>query len=168
MELKEIYEKLCTLDIPVAYLKFDKPQKLPFIAYFESGTEIQGADNYNLYRRTEIRVELYSENKNPDLERKIENLFRSVEIEKDGKRVAKIGGISNDNGKRYIIRGICHDKMDGDIRITGVGVNTSSWEAVFKTDSETVIQPTFELEPVLDDVGTLLIYKEEAIETQED
>ncbi|MDE5772757.1 MAG: hypothetical protein K2I06_14245 [Ruminococcus sp.] len=84
MELDEIYKKLCTLDIPVAYLQFSKPQKLPFIAYLEAGTEIQGADNYNLYRRTEIRIELYSEKKNPDLERKIENLFRSVEIEKDG------------------------------------------------------------------------------------
>lgn len=84
MELQEIYEKLRTLNIPVAYLKFDKPQKLPFIAYFEAGTEIQGADNYNLYRRTEIRIELYSEKKNPELERKIENLFRSVEIEKNG------------------------------------------------------------------------------------
>lgn len=84
MELNEIYEKLCTLGMPVAYLKFNKPQKLPFIAYLEAGTEIQGADNYNLYRRTVIRIELYSEKKNPELERKIENLFRSVEIEKDG------------------------------------------------------------------------------------
>ena len=86
--------------------------------------------------------------------------------EKDGKRVAKIGGISNDNGKRYLIRGVCRDKIDGDIRITGVGVNTGGWEAVFKTDSETIIQPTFELEPVLDDDGTLLMYEEEAIETK--
>lgn len=86
--------------------------------------------------------------------------------EKDGKRVAKIGGISNDNGKRYLIRGVCRDKIDGDIRITGVGVNTGGWEAVFKTDSETVIQPTFELEPVLDNAGTLLIYEEESIETK--
>ena len=84
MELSEIYEKLCTLGIPVAYLQFNKPQKLPFIAYFEAGTEIQGADNYNLYRRVTIRIELYTEKKNPDLERKIESLFRSVEIEKDG------------------------------------------------------------------------------------
>ena len=84
MELSEIYEKLCTLGVPVAYLQFRKPQKLPFIAYLEAETEIQGADNYNLYRRVTIRIELYSENKNPELERKIENLFRSVEIEKDG------------------------------------------------------------------------------------
>lgn len=84
MELSEIYTKLCTLGVPVAYLQFSKPQKLPFIAYLEAGTEIQGADNYNLYRRTTIRIELYSENKNPELERKIENLFRTVEITKDG------------------------------------------------------------------------------------
>lgn len=84
MELSEIYKKLCTLGVPVAYLQFSKPQKLPFIAYSEAGTKIQGADNYNLYRRTTIRIELYSENKNPELERKIENLFRSVEIKKDG------------------------------------------------------------------------------------
>lgn len=84
MELDEIYKKLCTLGIPVACLKFSKTQKLPFIAYLEAGTEIQGADNYNLYRRTTIRIELYSEKKSPELERKIENLFRSVEIEKDG------------------------------------------------------------------------------------
>lgn len=84
MSLEEIYEKLCTMGIPVAYLQFSKPQKLPFIAYLEAGTEIQGADNYNLFRRTTIRIELYSEKKNPELERKIENLFRTVEIEKDG------------------------------------------------------------------------------------
>lgn len=82
MELPEIYQKLCSLGCPVAYLQFSKPQKLPFIAYFEEHTDIQGADNYNLYRRTTIRIEFYSEKKNPDFERKIENLFRTVEIEK--------------------------------------------------------------------------------------
>lgn len=84
MELEEIYAKLRALGIPVAYLKFDKPQKLPFVAYLEAGTEIQGADNYNLYRRVTIRIELYSEKKNPELERKIEELFRNVGIDKDG------------------------------------------------------------------------------------
>lgn len=85
--------------------------------------------------------------------------------EKDGRRTTKIGGIENDNGKCYLIRGVHHDKVDGDIRITGVGVNTGGWEAVFKTDSETVIQPTFELNPVIDSTGTLLIYEEEIIES---
>lgn len=82
MSLEEIYEKLCTLGIPVAYLQFSKPQKLPFIAYYEEHTVIEGADNYNLFRRTTIRIEFYSEKKDPDFERKIENLFWTVEIEK--------------------------------------------------------------------------------------
>lgn len=82
MELSEIYEKLCTLDIPVAYLKFNKPQKLPFAVYYENGTDIKGADTLNLYRDVTITIELYSEKKNTQLERRIENLFSDREITK--------------------------------------------------------------------------------------
>ncbi|MDE5772756.1 MAG: hypothetical protein K2I06_14240 [Ruminococcus sp.] len=99
----------------------------------------------------------------------IEKLVATARVEeKDGKRITKIGGVENDNGKRYLIRGVHHDKVDGDIRVTGVGVNTGGWEAVFKPDSETVITPTFELEPSIDDDGTLLIYEEEIIEAKKE
>lgn len=99
----------------------------------------------------------------------IEKLVATARVEeKDGKRITKIGGVQNDNGKRYLIRGVHHDKVDGDIRVTGVGVNTGGWEAVFKPDSETVITPTFELEPSIDDTGTLLIYEEEIIEAKKE
>lgn len=83
MELDEIYSKLKTLDIPVAYLKFNKPQKLPFMVYFEAGGEVVGADNYNLYRRKTIKIEIYSAKKDISLERKVEELFRDTELEKD-------------------------------------------------------------------------------------
>lgn len=88
--------------------------------------------------------------------------------EKDGKRTTKIGGITNDNGKRYLIRGVHRDATDGDVRITGVGVNTGGWEAVYSPTQETIINPSFELEPKLDDEGTLLIYEEEVIEAAAD
>ncbi len=95
----------------------------------------------------------------------LEKLIATARVEeKDGERTIKIGGVINDNGKRYLIRGVYRDSVDGDIRITGVGVNTGGWEAAFKPDSETILTPTFELEPVLDDVGTLLTIKEETIE----
>lgn len=87
--------------------------------------------------------------------------------ETSGKRTTKIGGLTNDNGKRYLIRGVHHDNVDGDIRITGVGVNTGGWEAAFKPDSETTLQPTFELEPLIDSDGTLLTYEEEIIEAKQ-
>lgn len=82
MELSEIAEKLETIGIPVAYLQFKKPQGLPFIVYYEAGTEVKGADHYNLYRDVTVTVELYTEDKQPQLERQIENLFRDREIDK--------------------------------------------------------------------------------------
>ena len=82
MELSEIYTRLLTLGIPVAYLKFDKPQKLPFAVYYESDTGIKGADGYNLYRESTIVIELYSAAKNMNLERQIEELFREKELTK--------------------------------------------------------------------------------------
>ena len=95
----------------------------------------------------------------------ISTLIATARVEeKNNKRIAKIGGVTNDNGKRYLIRGVHRDPIDGDIRITGVGVNTGGWEAAFKPDSETVIQPTFELDPI-DADGTLMIYEEEIIES---
>ena len=44
MRLEEIYTRLKKVGIPVAYLFFKTPQKPPFIAYYESGTSIDGAD----------------------------------------------------------------------------------------------------------------------------
>lgn len=82
MEFEEIYEKLKTLGIPVAYYKFEKPQKLPFVVYFEADGTVEGADNYNLFRRKTIVIELYTVKKDVALERKLENLFRDTEMEK--------------------------------------------------------------------------------------
>ncbi|WP_173328420.1 hypothetical protein [Ruminococcus flavefaciens] len=82
MELTEIKSRLDSLGIPVAYMRFRKPQSLPFAVYYESGTEIKGADNYNLYRDVTINIELYTEKKQPQLERQLENLFRDREIDK--------------------------------------------------------------------------------------
>lgn len=83
--------------------------------------------------------------------------------EKDGKRTVKIGGVSNFNGKKYLLRFLHTDPVDGDIRITVVGVNTDGWSAAFANNNETILNPKFECEPI-DDDGTLIIYEEEIIE----
>ena len=82
MELSEIYVKLKTIGIPVAYLKFDTPQDRPFIVYYENGSDFAGADNFNLYSDTGIMIELYFDKKDKKLEHKIEKLFRDVELSK--------------------------------------------------------------------------------------
>lgn len=81
-ELNEIYTRLKTLSIPVAYMKFTKPQTPPFAVYYESGTDIRGADGLNLYRDTSVTVELYTRSKSPALERSIEALFEDVPLDK--------------------------------------------------------------------------------------
>lgn len=82
MELEEVCTKLKILGVPVAYLKFNKPQKLPFVVYFEAGGDVEGADNFNLYRRKEIKIEIYTAKKDVSLERKVEELFHDTELEK--------------------------------------------------------------------------------------
>lgn len=82
MELTEIKTKLATLGIPVAYLRFKKPQALPYAVYYEAGTDIRGADHHDLYRDVTINIELYCDQKQPQLERQIEKLFRDREINK--------------------------------------------------------------------------------------
>lgn len=94
----------------------------------------------------------------------LKTLSPTARVTEDGtKRTAKIGGVDNFNGKKYLLRFVHKDPVDGDIRITVVGMNTNGWNIAFAPGSETVLQPTFNCEP-LDSDGTLIIYEEEIIE----
>lgn len=79
--------------------------------------------------------------------------------EENGVRTVKIGGISNYNGKLYVIHFVHEDKVDGDIRITIVGSNEAGFEMSFAKDQETVINAEFKAQPQ-DNEGTLILYKE--------
>ena len=78
----------------------------------------------------------------------------------DGKRTTKIGGVGNDNGKSYLLRFVHEDNVDGDVRLTIVGKNTSGFTLTFATDNETVIDAQFTALPN-DKDGTLIILDEE-------
>ena len=72
----------------------------------------------------------------------------------------KIGGL--DNGKQYIIHFVHEDKVDGDLRATLVGQNTSGFELTFAKDTETVIDVEFSAtKGKIDNEGTLVIITEE-------
>lgn len=95
----------------------------------------------------------------------LKTLSSTARVTEEGsKRTAKIGGVDNFNGKKYLLRFVNKDPVDGDIRITVVGMNTNGWNIAFAPGTETVLQPTFNCEP-LDSDGTLIIYEEEVIET---
>lgn len=78
-----------------------------------------------------------------------------------GKRTLKIGGISNQNGKKYLLRFVHTDPVDGDVRITIVGQNRTGFTIAFAKDEETVIDAEFKATPSLDAEGTLVIFEEE-------
>lgn len=82
--------------------------------------------------------------------------------EATGKRTTKIGGISNDDGKKYLLRFVHTDKVDGDMRITIVGVNTGGWSAAFAPDKEAMLSPEFSCEPI-DSEGSLAILSEDML-----
>lgn len=63
-------------------MRFRKPQTPPFLIYREYGTDVRGADGYNLYRDTGIMIELYTKEKDPELEHSLEELFRDMELDK--------------------------------------------------------------------------------------
>ncbi|MCL2517990.1 MAG: hypothetical protein FWF15_05450 [Oscillospiraceae bacterium] len=82
------------------------------------------------------------------------------------KRTVKIGGVGNADGKKYLIRFLHEDPIDGDIRVTIVGSSQAGFTIAFAKDKETVIDAEWKAMPH-DSEGTLVIYEEE-IKAQEE
>ena len=82
MTLIDVYTRLGTLNIPLAYLAFKSDQNPPYIVYYESGANFHGSDEKNYIKDMAVVIELYSESKNIALEKQIESLFSDVELSK--------------------------------------------------------------------------------------
>lgn len=88
-------------------------------------------------------------------------LVRTGTLTEDAtERTLKIGGLGNFNDSSYVLHFLHEDKVDGDIRVTIVGNNQGGLELVFAKEQETVINAEFKARPS-DDMGTLIIYREE-------
>lgn len=93
----------------------------------------------------------------------LEKLCSTARVTDDtvtGKRTVKIGGVGNDNGKKYVLRFLHEDTADGDIRVTVVGQNQAGFTLAFAKSKETVIDAEFKAQPQ-DAEGTLILYEEE-------
>jgi hypothetical protein len=79
---------------------------------------------------------------------------RTVTTE-SGKEVLVLGGLDNDNGKRYMA-GFRHiDKADGDIYVVVTGKNTAELSMAFTTSDGTILNPSFSAES-MDNSGALV------------
>lgn len=80
--------------------------------------------------------------------------------ESSGKRIVKIGGLKQYDGKDYIVRFLHEDEQDGDIRTTIVGKNQAGFSLAFAKDKETVVDAEFKAKPH-DGEGTKILFEEE-------
>lgn len=85
---------------------------------------------------------------------------RGTSSDTSGKRVTKIGGAGNDNGKNYAICFKHTDKKDGNVWVLIKGKNTAGFTLTFATDEGTVVEPEFKAMPH-DENGTLIELIEE-------
>ncbi|MBU3153503.1 hypothetical protein [Clostridium estertheticum] len=85
---------------------------------------------------------------------------RVTETPATGKRTVKIGGMNNQDRKKYIIRFVYLDAEDGDIRVTIVGNNQAGFTFSFNKDKETVVDAEFIAAP-MDSEGTKIIFEED-------
>ena len=71
----------------------------------------------------------------------LEKLCATARVTEDGgKRIVKIGGVGNANGKSYALCFHHTDKIDGDVWIVVRGTNQGGFSLAFAKDKETVIE----------------------------
>lgn len=76
----ELYLKLKTLGIPVAYGVFEEKQIPPYLVFARDHTETTSADDKVHAKQEHYTAELYDKKRNLKLEGKIEKLFDENEI----------------------------------------------------------------------------------------
>lgn len=83
MNLMELKAKLETLGLPVQYQSFATGHvpELPYIIFYEDDSDNFFADNSNYYDGLNVVCELYSDEKDIELETKVQKLFFDNEIE---------------------------------------------------------------------------------------
>lgn len=83
MNLMEFKGELEKLDMPIQYQSFALGQapELPYLIFYEDDSDNLFADNVNYFNNLNLTCELYSDEKDLELETKIQKLFYDNEIE---------------------------------------------------------------------------------------
>jgi hypothetical protein len=76
----ELCAALKTLGLPVAYSEFTASQEPPFICYVFQYSNDTMADNQNYIPISRFDIELYTANKDPALETRVQNLLKSLKL----------------------------------------------------------------------------------------
>lgn len=85
MTQQELYIKLQEIGLPITYSHFDvdgpnKSPSPPFLIYFVAGRDDESADNINYIKKTTYALELYTDFKDLETEKKIEDKLSELEL----------------------------------------------------------------------------------------
>lgn len=82
MTTVEVFQMVQAVDIPAAYHHFEEGsgQQPPFICFYYPGNDDLLADNVNYARINQLIIELYTDNKDFDLEAAVETVLRTNEM----------------------------------------------------------------------------------------
>lgn len=85
MTTESVFEMLKETGLPVAYYQFDDDPAnpappLPFVCYYYQGSDDLVADGYNYVKIRPLTVELYTKDKDFDLENRVEAVFARYEL----------------------------------------------------------------------------------------
>ncbi len=80
MTYQEIAELLASVGIPTAYYQFpeDTGQEPPFICFYYASSADMYADNSNYQKIDNLSIELYTDNKDFELESALENVLKGA------------------------------------------------------------------------------------------
>lgn len=83
-KLKTVYGALKETKIPCVYRAWEEgaAPSLPFLCYYEEGSDNFAADNKVYHSAAEMRVELYTEGKEPETESAVEEALGAFVWEK--------------------------------------------------------------------------------------
>lgn len=82
MYLDDFMKKLNTVGVPVAYRQFKKEEKIPYIIAYSTGERPFPADGEVYYRIPGMIVELYTKDKDVELEDEVEKALSSFVFSK--------------------------------------------------------------------------------------
>lgn len=81
MTTEEIATMLAGLEVPTAYYQFPETQQgPPFLCYFYQSNNDMLADDVNYVRIDHLVVELYTDNKDFDLEKQLEEILTANDL----------------------------------------------------------------------------------------
>lgn len=87
MEAKEIKALLEESGLPVAYRYYRRPPPLPYLVWLEDSTDNFYADGLVYKKVRHIRVELYTDQKDPAAETRLENALAGLPWQKTGEEL---------------------------------------------------------------------------------